>query len=87
MPAKFCDLQISRCDSFAISKFFKDSWVPKPEKSEFVKIDRGGYFLSLTVSGYHIITISSHSLAQKAQVPVFGTRVIPKYQIPVAPRK
>ena len=32
--------------------------MPKPEKSEFVKIDRGGHFLSLTVSGYHINTIS-----------------------------
>ena len=39
-------------------EIFKESWVPKPEKSEFVKIDRGGYFLSLIVSGYHIITIS-----------------------------
>ena len=32
--------------------------MPKPEKSEFVKIDPGCYFLSLTVSGYHIKTIS-----------------------------
>ena len=32
--------------------------MPKPEKSEFVKTDRGGYFLSLTVSDYHIDTIS-----------------------------
>ena len=32
--------------------------MPKTEKSEFVKIDRGGYFLSLTVSGYHNNTIS-----------------------------
>ena len=32
--------------------------MPKPEKLEFVKIDRGGYFMSLTVSGCHINTIS-----------------------------
>ena len=39
-------------------KIFNESWVPKPEKSEFVKIDRGGNFLSLTVSSYHNNTIS-----------------------------
>ena len=46
--------------------------MPKPEKSEFVKIDRGGYFLSLTVSGYHIHTISKSSSRSKR--PISGFR-------------
>ena len=46
--------------------------MPKPEKSQFVKIDRGGYFLSLTVSGYHIITTSKSFGSSKR--PIFGFR-------------
>ena len=44
----------------------------KPEKPEFVKIDRGGYFLSLTVSGYHINTISKSFGRSKR--PISGFR-------------
>ena len=43
----------------------KESCVPKPEKSVFVKVELGCYFLSLTVSGYPIITIYIQSAAQK----------------------
>ena len=46
--------------------------MPKPEKSEFIKIDRGGYFLSLTLSGYHIITISKSFGGSKR--PISGFR-------------
>ena len=46
--------------------------MPKTEKSEFVKIDRGGYFLSLTVSGYHINTISKSF--GRSNRPIFGFR-------------
>ena len=45
--------------------------MPKPEKSEFVKIDRVGYFLSLTVSGYHIITISMSVGGSKRPIASF----------------
>ena len=44
--------------------------MPRPEKSEFVKIDRGGYLLSLIVSGYHIITISKRFANSK--MPISG---------------
>ena len=47
--------------------------MPKPEKSEFVKIDRGGYFLSITVSGYHIITISKSF--SRSKTPNSGFRL------------
>ena len=46
--------------------------MPKLEKSEFVKIDRGGYFLSLTVSGYHINTISKSF--GRSKKPISGFR-------------
>ena len=45
--------------------------MPKPEKSEFVKIDRGGYFLSLTVSGYHTIIISKSFGGSKRPITSF----------------
>ena len=46
--------------------------MPKPEKSELVKIDRGGYFLSLNVSGYHIKTVSKSFGRSKG--PISGFR-------------
>ena len=53
-------------------EIFNESWVPYLEKSEFVKLDRGGYFLSLTVSGYHIMTISKSFGRSKR--PISGFR-------------
>ena len=42
------------------------------EKSEFVKIDWGRYFLSLTVSGYYIITVSKS--VGRSKKPTSGFR-------------
>ena len=58
--------------------------MPKPEKSEFVKIDRGGYFLSLTVSGYHIKTISKSFGCSKR--PISGFRHSGRPEAPTSGR-
>ena len=58
--------------------------MPKPEKSEFVKIDRGGYFLSLTVSGYHIKTISKSFGRSKR--PISGFRHSGRPEAPTSGR-
>ena len=57
--------------------------MPKPEKSEFVKIDRGGYFLSLTVSGY-INTISKSFGRSKR--PISGFRHSGRPEAPTSGR-
>ena len=53
------------------------NWLENPKKTReksdsIVKIDRGGYFLSLSVSGYHINTISKSFGRSKR--PVSGFR-------------
>ena len=58
--------------------------MPKPEKSEFVKIDRGGYFLSLTISGYHIKTISKSFGRSKR--PISGFRHSGRPEAPTSGR-
>ena len=58
--------------------------MPKPEKSEFVKIDRGGYFLSLIVSGYHINTISKSFGRSKR--PISGFRHSGRPEAPTSGR-
>ena len=58
--------------------------MPKPEKSEFVKIDRGGYFLSLNVSGYHIKTVSKSFGRSKR--PISGFRHSGRPEAPASGR-
>ena len=58
--------------------------MPKPEKSELVKIDRGGYFLSLTVSGYHINTTSKSFGRSKR--PISGFRHSGRPEAPASGR-
>ena len=55
MPVKFDHQRISRCGLVCNLKIFSESWVPKPEKSEFVKIDQGGFFVTncLRLSYYY----------------------------------
>ena len=58
--------------------------MPKPENSEFVKTDRGGYFSSLIVSGYHIITMSKSFDGSKW--PISGFRHSGRPEAPTSGR-
>ena len=53
----------------------------KPEKRELLKTDRGGCFLSLIVSGYHVITISKSFVCSKRPISGFRRSVIPKQRV------
>ena len=62
---------------------FGESRVSKPEKPEFVKIDRFRYFL-LTVAVYYVITISKS--IGRSEKPISGIRIIPEHRLSVEPQ-
>ena len=56
----------------------------KTRKIRAQKINRVGYFLVLTDSGYHINTNSMSFSRSKNQFLILGTQFMQKHQLPVA---